>query len=92
LRLIDNEINDYVIDNVLRLKAKLGKCESLRIDGRMTAEKFDLIEITPDTHLGKRAEFVFPFILRGWEYHDVLEAILLSTIQKYQYQLSNNSS
>jgi D-alanine-D-alanine ligase len=57
----------------------LGKVEVMRIDGRIDASGFKVIELSPDAHLGSICLVAAGFHAAGWSYTDMLRMLLLSS-------------
>lgn len=68
----------------------LGKIDYLRIDGKLINGKFNLIELTPDAHLGKDTHFASAFYLKGVNYSDLILAIINSSLNGYQNSYAND--
>jgi D-alanine-D-alanine ligase len=90
LRLITNEINPEVLENTKRLFKALGKIDLLRIDGKLYNDKFSLLELTPDAHLGKGTQFASAFRYIGIEYCELLAKIINNSLSYYQNQYAND--
>ena len=91
MRGITDELPSYLRDLVLSLHSRFEKCPALRIDGRLFADTFTLVEITPNTHLAKNAEFFGSLELGGLSYHDALQILFETTEEYYRRRPSKNS-
>jgi len=78
LRLATADVPPIYFDQARRLFKLLQKVEILRVDGRLNGKDFTVIELTPDTHLGARAEYAGTFIQAGMTYTEVLAAMILN--------------
>ena len=63
------------IDHFLTAFGRYGYC---RVDGRLNHGKFHFIELTPDAWLGRGGQFAMSYTEKGWNYPDVIAAILAS--------------
>ena len=76
MRLVTGQISVDVLRSCRELFRSLDKVDFVRIDGRLDSDLFTVIELTPDTHIGKRAEFFSTFIQAGFSYELVLRELL----------------
>jgi D-alanine-D-alanine ligase len=79
LRLVTNSVPKYAFDRSVALFRSLQKVELIRVDGRLNRDCFTVIELTPETHLGARAEFAGTFIKTGLDYQEVLARLILNS-------------
>jgi D-alanine-D-alanine ligase len=75
------------IDAFIRAVGTLAYC---RIDGKLLDGEFYFIEATPDAHLGPKASFAAGFLNKGWQYEDVIGAIIRGAIRYPRAQLTND--
>lgn len=63
-------------DHFVKLFTDLGKVDVMRIDGKIEHGEFKLIELSPDTHLGKSASTAYAFGLAGYTYRQMFELLI----------------
>lgn len=78
--LLDDEMKKLFIN----LYMSLGKVEIIRIDGRITDDKFVLIELSPDVHLGKDCSVATAFAANGYSYNQMLERLIINAVETYK--------
>lgn len=85
MRNIKHEIWDGLYDNCRKLFHYLDKVEYMRIDGKLTADKkFHIIELTPESHLGKNAEFCSTFLAEGkLSFDQLIGKMIANTLERY---------
>lgn len=85
MRNIKHEIWDGLYENCKRLFHYLDKVEYMRIDGKLTADqKFHIIELTPESHLGKNAEFCSTFLAEGkLSFDQVVGKLIENSLERY---------
>lgn len=71
-----NLINPVDRDCFVKLFTDLGKVDVMRIDGKIEEGEFKLIELSPDTHLGKSASTAYAFGLAGYTYRQMFELLI----------------
>jgi len=84
-----NIIATHLLDDMMKnlfinLFMSLGKVEIIRIDGRISNNKFVLIELSPDIHLGKDCSVAAAFAKTGYNYNQMLEKLIINAIETYQ--------
>ena len=79
-RLINEAWTSDLMQKTRLLFGLLNKVEILRIDGKLNASGFKVIELTPDIHLGQRASFAMAFKLAGIPYESMLATILNNAV------------
>lgn len=78
VRNIDHELHPEdrsAIDAFLTVFGSYGYC---RVDGRLADGRFHFIELTPDAWIAPRGQFARGFTEKGWNYADVIAAVLAS--------------
>lgn len=65
------------------------KAELMRIDGRIYNDKFYLIELTPDASLDPKRSVAAAFSQLHKSYDEMMETIILNTIDYYQLENAN---
>jgi len=68
------ELTQYLI-------RKFGKLDIMRIDGRLTEDRFVLIELTPDIHMGLESIFFGSFNAAGCPPAELLDFVIKSSIK-----------
>lgn len=86
LRSVRDEISDTVLESCRKVFSLLDKVEYMRIDGRLTADDFVVIELTPETHMGERAEFCGTIGALGLSYSEILGTLIENCLERYQNQ------
>lgn len=81
LRRVTPDVPAHVMASAVALFHSLAKVEIIRIDGRLDGDSFNVIELTPDTHLGARAEYAGTFIQSGLTYQEVIARMVLNSIE-----------
>lgn len=71
-----NLISTVDRDHFVKLFTDLGKVDVMRIDGKIEDGEFKLIELSPDTHLGKSASTAYAFGLAGYTYLQMFELLI----------------
>lgn len=86
MRNVKAEIWPELFDACKRIFQYLDKVEYMRIDGKLTADrKFHIIELTPESHLGKNAEFCSTFLAEGKLSFDELIGLMISNcLERYR--------
>lgn len=69
--LLDKELTQKFTELFL----DLGKVDVMRIDGKIDNGCFKLIELSPDTHLGKSASTAYAFSIAGYTYTDMFRLL-----------------
>jgi len=77
-------LNDEIKKIFINLFMSLGKVEVIRIDGRFSNDKFVLIELSPDIHLGKNCSVATAFATTGYNYNQMLEKLIINAIEMYK--------
>ncbi|SRR5579871_2027340 len=75
---IDSELPELDHRGFCRLLNAIGKFGYCRIDGKHLDGRFVFLEITPDAWIGPAGAFAGSFINKGWNYADVIFAVLAS--------------
>lgn len=76
---IDSELNSKDKKALEAFLAAFGKYGYCRIDGRLVDESFYFLEFTPDAWIAPTGQFAKGFTEKGWNYSDVIAAVLSST-------------
>jgi len=84
LRSVKSEIPEAVYTACHRLFTWLDKVEYIRIDGKLSAKGFAVIELTPETHLGANAEFCGTMAFEGVNYPDLLATMIENSLERYR--------
>jgi D-alanine-D-alanine ligase len=85
MRNVKAQIWDGLFLACRRMFHYLDKVEYMRIDGKLTADKFEIIELTPESHLGKNAEFCSTFTTEGrLSYEDVIRSLIENCLERYR--------
>lgn len=92
LRRITDNVPNRVKQAAFNLFNALDKAEILRIDGRLSGEYFNVIELTPETHLGARAEYCGTFIRSGMSYKEILLLMLANALDTVKHQAANRQT
>ncbi|MCB9186442.1 MAG: hypothetical protein H6601_06810 [Flavobacteriales bacterium] len=82
-------LNDKEITLMKNLFKSFGKMDFMRIDGRITADGFVLIELTPDAYLGKESEVDDAGVRQGWNYSETLQRIIHTALMNYHTPYSS---
>ncbi|WP_162801445.1 hypothetical protein, partial [Azospirillum brasilense] len=91
IRLVTPQIENSILQKCKILFRNLGRVQFFRIDGRLSDGGFTVLELTPDTHLGERAEFCGTLIKAGLTYTDVVRGILNNCLDDYRSPDSTTS-
>ena len=69
----------------------LGKVEAIRVDGRLSNNKFTVIELTPDCSLSKTGSMSCAFMAEGYSYEEMFEILCRNAVsnQELEYQSAN---
>lgn len=76
-------------EKVLNLYKSLGKVEVIRIDGRISNQKFHLIELTPDCSLNISGSISQAFYNTGYSYEQMLRVLISNAISSWEDQNAN---
>lgn len=87
MRNIKDQIWDGLFEACKRLFHYLDKVEYMRIDGKLTNRNtFEIIELTPESHLGKNAEFCSTFLAEGLlSFDDVIRNLIENCLERYSH-------
>jgi D-alanine-D-alanine ligase len=84
MRNIKPEIWDGLFEACKRVFRYLDKVEYMRIDGKLGKDSFKVFELTPESHLGKNAEFCSTFIAEGrLTFPDVVATLIENCLERY---------
>jgi D-alanine-D-alanine ligase len=78
VRTIDNLLVDTDKANLQAFLRTLGRYSYCRVDGKLHNGQFVFLEISPDAWLAPRGAFAQSFTNKGWNYTDVIAAVLSS--------------
>src|SRR5580658_3018866 len=92
LRNVTGEMPEEYLSQSKRLFQSLTKVELIRVDGRLKDGRFYVVELTPDTHLGARAEFCGTFIQAGLTYTEILSELALNALTCPRRQAANKQT
>lgn len=90
IALIDNEIPTDLLKAAQLLLHMVGPLSYGRIDGKLHNGSFYFLELTPDAHLAPWGVFAQAFIKQGWQFTDVLAAILTAKRPRPRDQAAND--
>ncbi len=79
VRNIDSELasqDRQALDAFLSAYGPFGYC---RVDGRLANGRFHFLELTPDAWIASRGQFARGFTEKGWDYAQVIAAVLVSS-------------
>jgi D-alanine-D-alanine ligase len=74
---------------LISLYNSLGKAEIIRIDGRLSNNAFNLIELTPDCSLNITGSISIAFDYNGYTYAQMLTLLLNNAIEAWECQNAN---
>jgi len=77
-------LSDEIKKKFINLFISLGKVEVIRIDGRISDEKFVLLELSPDMHLGQGWSTATAFAAAGYDYNQMLERLIMNALETYK--------
>lgn len=84
MRNVKDQVSPQLYEACRGLFQYLDKVEYMRIDGKLTADSFQLLELTPESHLGKNAEFCATFIAEGrLSFNEVVTALVENCLERY---------
>jgi D-alanine-D-alanine ligase len=85
MRNIKHLISQDLYNKCVGLFHYLDKVEYMRIDGKLTENSFEIIELTPESHLGKNAEFCSTFLAEGkLTFPEVVGALISNCLERYE--------
>jgi len=76
---IDGEMSEDDRKRLEKLLSYFGPYGYCRVDGRLSDGTFVFLELTPDAWIGRYGQFAMGFTLKGWDYTEVIAAVLTST-------------
>lgn len=86
MRNVKPEIWDGLFEACRRVFRYLDKVEYMRIDGKLAPNSFKIIELTPESHLGKNAEFCSTFLAEGkLGFPDVMANLIENCLERYSH-------
>jgi D-alanine-D-alanine ligase len=84
MRNVKHEIWDGLFEACKRVFRYLDKVEYMRIDGKLSGNSFKILELTPESHLGKNAEFCSTFLAEGkYAFSDVVAMLIENCLERY---------
>lgn len=86
---ISNQVKNADKEMIINLYQHLGKADLIRIDGRMNASGFYLIELTADVGISTESIMTQAYTSVGYTYEQMLEQILSNAIQSWEDQSAN---
>ena len=86
---VTSELTDDERNKLMNLFKSLCKIDYIRIDGRITANGFVLIELTPDAYLGRDSSFSEALAKKGIPYRDLLKQITHTALSSYHTPYSS---
>jgi D-alanine-D-alanine ligase len=89
VRNIDSDLLPEDKAGIDRMLAAFGHYGYCRVDGRLRGGRFHFLELSPDAWLGRAGQFAMSYTEKGWDYHDVIAAVLASVPRAPQARLSN---
>jgi D-alanine-D-alanine ligase len=88
-RSITNLLSENQQKDIKALYTALGKMDYMRIDGRINANGFTLIELTPDGYMGTDSSFADAARKNKMTYEELLKIIIHNALESYHIPYSN---
>lgn len=85
-----HEIPEAILSLCIRLFKSLDKVDIIRIDGRLTDDKFTFIELSPDIYLGPHSSFEIAYRQKNKAYRDLLQDLTYLAIEHRERQSANS--
>ncbi|HEX2901000.1 MAG TPA: hypothetical protein VHS96_14880, partial [Bacteroidia bacterium] len=86
MRNVKHEVWDGLFEACKRVFRYLDKVEYMRIDGKLSPDSFKIIELTPESHLGKNAEFCSTFLAEGkLTFPELVGTLIDNCLERYSH-------
>lgn len=86
MRNVKHEVWDGLFEACKRVFRYLDKVEYMRIDGKLSPGSFKIIELTPESHLGKNAEFCSTFLAEGkLTFPELVGTLIDNCLERYSH-------
>lgn len=85
-KIITNEIDGYIMNQIITAFNSFGKMDYMRIDGKLYQGKFYFIEFTPDASLSSHCSFKDIYLHKNKNYDTLIQDIIQSALENYQTQ------
>lgn len=86
---VTNKIKSVDKEKIITFYQHLGKADLIRIDGRLNASGFYLLELTTDVGISTKSIMTDAYYSKGFTYEQMLEQIINNAIRSWEYQNAN---